>query len=102
MDIVNPAVSDYVLAHCTPADDLLRELAAETREAFGDAAGMQVSHDEGELLTLLTRLTGARRAVEVGVFTGYSTICIARGMSADGHLLACDVSEQYTSLARRY
>jgi caffeoyl-CoA O-methyltransferase len=102
VDIVNPAVSDYVLAHCTPADDLLRELAAETREAFGDAAGMQVSHDEGELLTLLTRLTGARRAVEVGVFTGYSSICIARGMSADGHLLACDVSEQYTSLARRY
>ena len=66
MDIVNPAVSDYVLAHCTPADDLLRELAAETREAFGDAAGMQVSHDEGELLTLLTRLTGARRLTRSG------------------------------------
>jgi len=102
VDIVSPAVSDYLLAHCTPADDLLRELAAETREAFPDAAGMQVSHDEGELLTMLTRLAGARRAVEVGVFTGYSSICIARGMPADGHLLACDVSEQYTSLARRY
>ena len=102
MDIVNPAVSDYLLAHCTPADDLLRELAAETREAFPGAAGMQVSHDEGELLTVLARLTGARRAVEVGVFTGYSSICIARGMAGDGHLLACDVSEQYTALARRY
>lgn len=102
MDIVNPAVSDYLLAHCTPADDLLRELAAETRAAFGDAAGMQVSHDEGELLTMLTRLVGARRAVEVGVFTGYSSICIARGMPADGRLLACDVSDRFTSLARRY
>ena len=55
MDIVDPAVSEYLLEHCTPADGLLRELAAETREAFGRAAGMQVSHDEGELLTMLTR-----------------------------------------------
>ena len=102
MDIVNPAVSDYLLTHCSPADDLLRDLAAETRETLGDRAGMQVSADEGELLTLLTRLTGARRAVEVGVFTGYSSICIARGLPADGHLLACDVSEEWTSLARRY
>jgi len=102
VDIVNPAVSEYLLAHCTPADDLLRELAAETREAFPEAAGMQVSHDEGELLTVLTRLVGARRAVEVGVFTGYSSICIARGMPADAHLLACDVSEKWTSIARRY
>ena len=102
MDIVNPAVSDYLLAHCTPADDLLRELAAETREAYPEAAEMQVSHDEGQLLTMLTRLTGARRAVEVGVFTGYSSICIARGMPDGGHLLACDVSEKWTSIARRY
>jgi caffeoyl-CoA O-methyltransferase len=102
VDIVNPAVSDYLLTHCTPADDLLRELAAETRQVTGDAAGMQVSHDEGELLTMLARLTGARRAVEVGVFTGYSSICIARGMADDGHLLACDVSEKWTSIARRY
>src|ERR1700735_3564125 len=102
MDIVDPAVSDYLLAHCTPPDDLLRELAAETREQLGDRAGMQVSHDESDRLTLLTRLTGARRAVEVGVFTGYSSICIARGLPADGYLLACDVSEEWTSIAVRY
>ena len=102
MDIVAPAVSDYLLSHCTPADDLLRELAAETARAFPEPSGMQVSHDEGQLLTMLTRLAGARRAVEVGVFTGYSSICIARGMPADGHLIACDVSEQWTSVARRY
>jgi caffeoyl-CoA O-methyltransferase len=63
---------------------------------------MQISHDEGEFLTMLVRLTGARQAVEVGVFTGYSSLCIARGLPADGRLLACDVSEEWTSIARRY
>jgi caffeoyl-CoA O-methyltransferase len=102
VDIIDPAVSDYLLAHCTPADELLRDLAAETRQVVPGEAEMQVSHDEGQFLTLLTRLLGARQAVEVGTFTGYSSICIARGMPADGHLLACDVSEQWTSIARRY
>ena len=102
MDIVNPLVSDYLLTHCTPADDLLRELAAETRQVTGDAAGMQVSHDEGQLRPMLAQLAGARRAVEVGVFTGYSSICIARGLPDGGHVLACDVSEKWTSIARRY
>ncbi|MCY1139489.1 class I SAM-dependent methyltransferase [Actinoplanes sp. Pm04-4] len=102
MDIIDPAVSDYLLEHCTPADDVLRDLAAETQKAFPDAAGMQISHDEGELLTMLVRLIGARVAVEVGVFTGYSSICVARGLPKDGRLLACDVSEEFTNVARRY
>ena len=102
MEIINPVVSDYLLAHCTPADDLLRDLAAETKQALPGEAEMQVSPDEGQFLTMLTRLVGARRAVEVGTFTGYSSICIARGMPADGHLLACDVSEKWTSIAQRY
>ena len=102
MDLINPAVSDYLLAHCTPADDVLRDLAEETRAATGGSAGMQISHDEGEFLTMLVRLVGARNAVEVGLFTGYSSICIARGLPADGHLLACDVSDEWTSIARRY
>jgi caffeoyl-CoA O-methyltransferase len=101
-DIISPEISDYLLAHCTPADDVLRELAAETRAAFPDAAGMQISHDEGELLTMLVRLVGATHAVEVGVFTGYSAICIARGLPKDGRLLCCDVSEEWTGLARRH
>src|SRR6202041_3037687 len=88
--------------HCTPADEVLRELAVKTREATGDAAGMQVSHDEGTLLTMLVRMVGARRAVEGGVFTGYSSLCIARGLPEDGRLLACDVSDEWTSLARPY
>jgi caffeoyl-CoA O-methyltransferase len=102
VDIINPALNDYLLAHCTPADDVLRDLAAETREVAAGSISMQISQDEGAFLTMLVRLTGARRAVEVGVFTGYSSISIARGLPADGHLLACDVSEEWTSVAKRY
>jgi caffeoyl-CoA O-methyltransferase len=100
--ITDPIVEDYTLAHSTPADALLVELAAETREATGSRAGMQISADEGTLLTMLVKMTGVRFAVEVGVFTGYSSICIARGLEPDGRLLACDVSEEWTSIARRY
>jgi caffeoyl-CoA O-methyltransferase len=102
MDIVASAINDYLLAHSEPADDVLRDLAEETHRDLARQSGMQISHDEGELLTMLVRLTGARQAVEVGTFTGYSSICIARGLPADGHLLCCDVSEEYTSIARRY
>jgi caffeoyl-CoA O-methyltransferase len=101
-EIISDRINEYVLAHASPADDVLRDLAAETRSAFGDAAGMQITHDEGQLLTMLVRLCGAAYAVEVGVFTGYSSICIARGLPKDGRLLACDVSEEYTAVARRY
>jgi caffeoyl-CoA O-methyltransferase len=101
MDIVSPAVNDYLLAHSEPADAVLRDLAEETHRDLGGSAGMQISHDEGELLTMLTRLVGARNAVEVGTFTGYSALCIARGLAEGGHLLCCDVSEEWTSIARR-
>ncbi|MEV4702511.1 class I SAM-dependent methyltransferase [Actinoplanes sp. NPDC049316] len=101
-DIIDSAINDYVLTHSTAADPVLRDLAAETARSFPAAAGMQISHDEGELLTMLVRLTGARFAVEVGVFTGYSAICIARGLAPDGRLLACDVSPEWTAVARAY
>ena len=102
MDIVSPEINDYVLAHSEAADDVLRELAEETHRDLGGRAGMQISHDEGELLTMLARLGGVRFAVEVGTFTGYSSICIARGLAEGGRLLCCDVSEEWTSIARRY
>jgi caffeoyl-CoA O-methyltransferase len=102
VDLVHPAVADYVLANSTQPDDLLRELVTETREATGGRAGMQVSHDEGALLTMLVRLAGAKQAVEIGTFTGYSSTCIARGLADGGRLLACDVSEEWTSIARGY
>jgi predicted O-methyltransferase YrrM len=101
MDIINPALDDYLLAHASPADDILRDLVEETHQLVPGTT-MQITHDEGELLTMLVRLTRASFAVEVGVFTGYSSICIARGLREDGRLLACDVSEEWTSVARRY
>lgn len=99
---VDPAVADYALAHSTAPDEVLSELAVETREALGGRSGMQVSHDEGALLTMLVRLVGAKNAVEVGTFTGYSSVCIARGLAEGGRLLACDVSEEWTAIARAY
>jgi caffeoyl-CoA O-methyltransferase len=93
--------SAYLVAHSNPPDDLVERLIAETA-ALGDIARMQISTDEGAFLTVITRLVGARSAVEVGTFTGYSAICIARGLSPDGHLLCCDVSAEWTSIARRY
>ncbi|HEX3931916.1 MAG TPA: O-methyltransferase [Nocardioides sp.] len=100
MDIVAAEINDYLLAHSEPADEVLRDLAELTRRDLAPQSGMQISHDEGELLTMLVRLTGAKQAVEVGTFTGYSSICIARGLPDDGHLLCCDVSKEYTSVAR--
>lgn len=99
---VHPAVADYVLAHSTAPQEVLAELAVATRQAVGGRAGMQISHDEGALLTMLVRLVGAKNAVEVGTFTGYSSICIARGLAEGGRLLACDVSEEWTAVARDY
>lgn len=101
-DIIDPAVGDYLLTHCTPPDQVLRDLAAETWAKLPGDAGMQISHDEGALLTMLVRMTGAEFAVEVGTFTGYSSICIARGLRPGGRLLACDVSEEWTGVARDY
>ncbi|MCD0448802.1 class I SAM-dependent methyltransferase [Actinocorallia sp. API 0066] len=100
MTFLDPAVSAYVLDHCTPADDVLQDLADETQRVLPDFAGMQVSLDEGRFLSLLVGLSGARDALEVGVFTGYSSICIARELPPDGRLLALDVSEEFTSIAR--
>jgi caffeoyl-CoA O-methyltransferase len=99
---LSPAVHAYLIAHGTPPDPLLEELARETRQAVGPLALMQVAPEQGAFLTLVTRLVGARRAVEVGTFTGYSSICIARGLPADGRLLCCDVSDEWTGIARRY
>ena len=94
-------VHDYLVAHAPPLDDLQRDLIAET-EALGGISMMQIAPEQGAFMTLLTRLIGARRAIEVGTFTGYSAISIARGLSDDGTLLCCDVNEEWTAIARKY
>ena len=92
-------IADYIAARAAPPDDVLRRAPGAHRGA-GSGAGMQIGADQGALLTLLTRLIGARQAIEVGTFTGFSSICIARGLAPGGHLLCCDVSEEYTAIAR--
>jgi caffeoyl-CoA O-methyltransferase len=97
---VTAELIEYAVAHGSwPVDDVLADLREETR-ALGGAAGMQIGADQGQLLTFLTRVVGARRAVEVGTFTGYSSLCIARGLADDGTLLCCDVSEEWTAVGR--
>ena len=94
-------VHEYLLAHAPPLDDVQRDLIAETEE-LGGISMMQIAPEQGAFMTLLTRLIGARRAVEVGTFTGYSSISIARGLPDDGTLLCCDVNEEWTAIARKY
>jgi caffeoyl-CoA O-methyltransferase len=92
----------YAVEHGAREDDLLRRLREETDEAAGEMAVMQIAPDQGALMGLLARAIGARRALELGTFTGYSAICIARALPDDGTLVACDVSEEWTAIARRY
>jgi caffeoyl-CoA O-methyltransferase len=99
---MTPALYDYVVAHGTPPDAIQADLIAETHEATGRRAGMQIGPDQGTFLTMLVKLLGARRAVEVGTFTGYSSLAIARGLADGGTLLCCDVSEEFTAIARKY
>jgi predicted O-methyltransferase YrrM len=92
---------DYVERRSVRLDSVMERLVEETA-ALGDLAQMQIAPDHGAFLTLLVRAVGARAAVEVGTFTGYSAISIARGLPDDGRLLCCDVSEEWTAIARRY
>jgi caffeoyl-CoA O-methyltransferase len=99
--LITDVVRDYAVGHGSwQPDDVVQDLREQTA-ALGDPAGMQIGDDEGQLLTMLARLLGARRAVEVGTFTGYSSLCIARGLADGGSLLCCDVSEEWTAIARK-
>jgi O-methyltransferase len=93
-------VDDYVRNIATRETPLQRRLRDET--AKFPNAGMQIGSDQGALLALLVRLTAARRALEIGTFTGYSALAIAAALPADGRLTCCDVSDEWTQVARRY
>jgi caffeoyl-CoA O-methyltransferase len=92
----------YLVARSTPLDRHMRDLIDETRAALPERAEMQVAPEQAAFLTMLTGLIGARRAVEVGTFTGLSSLAIARGLPAGGKLICFDVSTEYTAVARRY
>jgi len=91
---------EYLLAVSLREPPLLLELREET--AALRSAGLQIAPEQGQFMALLVRLIGARRCLEMGVFTGYSSLAVALALPEDGQLLACDVSEQWTAVARKY
>ncbi len=90
----------YLLEHSLRESDVKRRLREAT--AALDERGMQIAPEQGQLMALLVELTGARRLIEVGTFTGYSALCMAEAMPDDGVLICCDLSEAWTGLARGF
>jgi caffeoyl-CoA O-methyltransferase len=92
----------YVVAHGTPPDRVMRDLIEETERSLPSNAQMQVAPEQAAFLSLLAKLVGARHAVEVGTFTGLSSLAMARGLAEGGKLVCFDISDEFTSVARRY
>ena len=97
---LSDAVYQYLQDHSLRESNLLRQLREETANL--KEARMQLSPEQGQLLAFLVELTGARKAIEVGTFTGYSALCVATALPNNGHLVACDVSETWTTIGKRY
>ena len=99
---LTPELHSYLLAHSTAPDEVAADLIAETRTTMPQNASMQIGPEQAAFMRMLTSVIGARRAVEVGTFTGLSALSIARGLADGGRLICFDISEQYTDVARRY
>lgn len=99
---VTAELRQYLLDHSVPGSPARDGLVAATRAAMGDWAIMQIAEEQGPFMTWLARLLGARRAVEVGTFTGLSAMCIAEGLTDDGRLTCFDVNDDYVSVGRPY
>lgn len=98
---LTPEIHEYLVAHGTPPDDVQTALIERTSE-LGGISMMQIAPEQGAFMTILTRLVGATVAVEVGTFTGYSSLCIARGLAEGGRLICCDVSDEWTAIGREF
>ena len=94
-------IEAYADAHCTPESPLFAELATVTR-ARTTQPQMMVGHTEGLLLKFLVRMTGAKRVLEIGTFTGYSTLAMAEGLPDDGSIVTCDIDPDATAIARSF
>lgn len=93
-------LQNYIVDHSVNESDILRRLRLETDK---DAMSiMQIPPDQGQFMSLLVKLLGAKRSIEIGVFTGYSTLCVAQAMPDDSYTVACDVSETWTAIAKKY
>ncbi len=100
--VFNPELYHYMVRQRSHTNDpVLASLRKETA-ALGDASRMLIGEEQGSLLTLLVRSLKVKSAIEIGTFTGYSAICIARGLPSKGHLLCCDLSKSWTAIARKY
>lgn len=97
---VDERLHRYMVEHGTRQDDALRAVQEEA-EAMGPVSEMQIAPDQGAFMTLLARAVAAREILEVGTFTGYSAICLARGLAPGGRLLCCEISEEYAEIAAR-
>jgi caffeoyl-CoA O-methyltransferase len=94
------ALYNYVLSVSLREEPVLRRLREET--AKDSMSVMQIAPEQGQFMALLVQLMGARKALEIGVYTGYSALCVASALPADGRLVACDISESWTAMAQRY
>ena len=99
---LNDEIHAYMVERGARQDDVLARLQEETEQEEGEMAVMQIAPDQGAFMTLLTRAIGARRAIEVGTFTGYSAICIARGLPEDGELICFELDADRAEVARRW
>lgn len=97
---IDPVVQEYIIANTVREHPVLAELRTETQQRSN--ASMEIGPEQGALMQLLARTIGARRYLEIGVFTGYSALAMALALPADGRIVACDVSEEYAAVARRY
>jgi predicted O-methyltransferase YrrM len=98
--VLTDPVYRYLLDHSLREDAIARGLREHT--AGHEWARMQIAPEQGQFMTLLVELSGARRMIEVGTFTGYSALCLARGLPADGELICCDISEEWTAIGVPY
>ena len=97
---MNETIYQYILDHSLRDDPVMKELREETAKL--PMAVMQIGADQGQFMGLLAKLVGAKQCLEIGVFTGYSSLAVARALPKDGRIIACDVSEEWTSIARKY
>jgi len=99
---MTPQLYDYLERHRSDRDPIAAELQKETVEKVGPMALMQIAPEQGAFMALLAKAIGAKNAVEVGTFTGYSALCVARALPPDGKLLCCDINDEWTSIGRRF
>lgn len=100
--MLTPQVYDYLVRQGVREPSVLRDLREATARQFGAAAGMQIAPEQGAFMAMLVSLIGARKTLDVGVFTGYSAAAVALALPDDGTVVACDISDKWSGLARKY